>query len=144
MNAARDQMNLFGGETTGADRVVSATYSSERVNNGVGPTSEVPPMPHIRRIEFPAARANDPQSSHDAAELHTASGARQCHIEIVVAAVRAFEGLTSAEIADRTGLERHEAARRLPDAEKAGAVRKGGARKCSISGKLVTTWWPAA
>jgi hypothetical protein len=96
----------------------------------------------VRVIEMPAARATDPQSSHDAAEAHTASGARQCHIEVVVAQVRAFEGLTSAEIAARTGLERHEAARRLPDAEKAGAVRKGMPRKCSISNKLVTTWWP--
>lgn len=97
----------------------------------------------VRVIEMPAARSTDPQSSHDAADAHTGSGARQRHIEIVVAQVRAFEGLTSAEIAVRTGLERHEAARRLPDAEKAGAVRKGMPRKCSISNKLVTTWWPA-
>ena len=144
MNAAIDQMNLFGGETTPTKRAILAGRARSPVNNGVGPTNEVPVMPHVRRIEFPAARATDPQSSHDAAEHHTASGARQCHIEIVVAAVRAFEGLTSAEIADRTGLERHEAARRLPDAEKAGAVRKGAPRKCSISAKLVTTWWPVA
>jgi hypothetical protein len=98
----------------------------------------------VRRIEMPAARATDPQSSHDAADEHTARGARQCNIERVVDHVRAFEGLTSAEIAKRTGLERHEAARRLPDAEKAGAVQKGAMRRCSISGRLVVTWWPAA
>lgn len=94
----------------------------------------------VRRIETPAARATDPATSHEAADIITTSGRRQAHIERVVAAVRAHPGLTSAELAPHAGLERHEAARRLPEAETAGQVRKGPPRICSTSGRRAVTW----
>ena len=143
MSAAEDQLELFHRRNRAADAVISPGGSARHVNNGVGPTNEVPPVSTLRRIETPAARSTDPQSSHDAADLHMARGLRQTHIAVVADAVRACPGLTSAEIAARSCLERHEAARRLPDAMTAGVVRKGPARVCTMSGKLVTTWWPA-
>jgi hypothetical protein len=99
-------------------------------------------MNAIRIIETPAARRTDPFSSHEASALHTASGARQCHIAVVTEAVRKHPGLTSAELATIVRLERHEVARRLPEAQTAGTVTKGRPRRCTQSQKRVTTWWP--
>lgn len=92
-----------------------------------------------RRIETPAARSSDPQSSHEAAEHVTSSGMRQRHIEIVIRAVREHPGLTSLELADVCGLERHEVARRTADAETSGAIRKGPPRRQS-NGRSAVTW----
>lgn len=96
-----------------------------------------------RRIETPAARATDPQSSHAAADLVTSTGTRQNHIAIVIEAVRAHPGRTSAELTRYTGLERHEVARRTSDAETAGAIHKGAIRRCDVSGRSAVTWWEA-
>lgn len=97
----------------------------------------------IRRVETPAARATDPQSSHAAADLVTLTGTRHNHMGLVIDAVRRFPGLTSAELTPHTGLERHEVARRTSDAETAGAIVKGELRKCSLSGRLAVVWRPA-
>lgn len=94
------------------------------------------------RVETPAARATDDVSSHLAAEDVTRSGARQRHIEIVATAVRKHPGMTSAELAVLCGLDRHETARRLPDAITAGLVKKGELRACARSGRLAVTWDP--
>lgn len=95
------------------------------------------------RVETPAARSTDDLSSHLAAEEVTRSGARQRHLEIVAAAVRKHPGMTSAELTVVCGLERHETARRLPDAVTAGLVKKGDLRACTRSGRLAVTWWLA-
>lgn len=83
---------------------------------------------------------HDPDTSRQAARRAVASGSVDDHVRRVVAAVRTRPGMTSAELAQHAGLERHEAARRLPDAEKRGLVRKGPARKCSLSGRAAVTW----
>ena len=93
----------------------------------------------VRRIQTPAARRSDPDTSHEAAEHVTRSGARQRHIEIVIAAVRAHPGLTSLELADVCGLERHEVARRTADAEASGAIRKGPVKR-QANGRSAVTW----
>lgn len=49
----------------------------------------------------------------------------------------------SGEIARDTGLERHEAARRLSDLLNDALVRKGPARACSARGTTQATWLPA-
>lgn len=95
-----------------------------------------------RKVETPAARATDPETSHIAAAEHTASGKRGTNVAAVIDLVRACPGLTSAELARRSVLTRHEVARRLPEAETAGAVRKGEKRRCSANGTLAMTWWP--
>jgi CRP-like cAMP-binding protein len=96
----------------------------------------------LRKIETPAARATDPDTSHIAAAEHTASGKRGTIFAIVVVLVRARPGHTSAELARYTDLTRHEVARRLPEGETAGAIRKGEKRRCAVNGTLAMTWWP--
>ena len=100
-----------------------------------------PPTP--MRVETPAARASDPETSHLAAEEVTASGVRQQQIGLAIAAVRAHPDRTSMELSVVTGHDRYMLARRLPDAETAGAVRKGPARTCTVSGRKAVTWLPA-
>jgi len=98
--------------------------------------------PEICRVETPAARTNDPITSHVAAEKVTGSGLRHTNMLAVIDAVRAHPGLTSAELAQYTQIERHEVARRLPEAARAHAVVKGDKRQCSLTGNLALTWWP--
>ena len=51
----------------------------------------------VRRVETPAARRTDPESSHLAAKHVTASGVRQAQQQAAYAAVRTFPGKTSAK-----------------------------------------------
>lgn len=98
--------------------------------------------PRQRRVETPAARHTDPMSSHLAAEQITTDGTRGQQQAQAVAAVRAFPGLTSFELAMKTELDRYMLARRLPECVTGGAVHKGDARTCSITGRQALTWWP--
>lgn len=86
-------------------------------------------------------RGTDPATSGQAAARVASSGSRDDHIGRVIHAVRAHPGRTSAEIAQITGLERHEAARRTADAEHLGRIRKGTPRICSVGGTRAVTWW---
>lgn len=47
---------------------------------------------------------------------------------------------TSAEIANFSGLDRHLCARRLPDLERDGLVRRGLPQTCTITRSKATTW----
>lgn len=95
----------------------------------------------MRRIETPAARRSDPESSHRAAVEITASGARAHQQAQTIAAVRAFPGCTTQELAELTGLDRYALARRAPECVTAGAIRKGEQRTCAVTGRLALTWW---
>lgn len=59
----------------------------------------------------------------------------------VLMCVRYNPGLTSAEIGAKTGIGRHNAARRLPELRKDGLVRNGEQRICSIKGTKAITWF---
>ena len=95
-----------------------------------------------RRVETPAARATDPISSHLAAEHITSSGARGYQQAQAAAAVRAFPGHTSFELALLTEINKYTLARRLPECVTAGTVMKGEIRECEITGRKALTWWP--
>lgn len=97
----------------------------------------------LRRVETPAARRSDPETSHLAAAQHTASGERAYQLAQAVAAVRTLPGRTSFELALATDLDRYMLARRLPEAITAGAVKKGDQRACKVTGRQALTWWPA-
>lgn len=122
-----------------------------------------------RNIQTPAARANDPSTSHAAADAMTRSGWRRHHQDIVTAAVHMSPGSTSAELAEycdrhallvaqralgvsypsmdqiiSCALDRWQIARRLPEAETAETIRRGEARKCEIKGRKSLTWWPVS
>jgi hypothetical protein len=88
--------------------------------------------------DLPRSRSSDPRTSHEAADAIKASGRLASHQGIVLAAVRAFPGLTSAELALRCRLDRHEVARRLPELETAGKVRRGEPRL--FNGRRGVTW----
>lgn len=86
-----------------------------------------------------AARRTDPESSHEAAEQMNESGAANRQRERVVDLVFQHPGLTSKELAEKCDdLDRHQIARRLPEAEQVGQVerREGAGRNKQV------TWWP--
>ena len=88
------------------------------------------------------ARATDPETSHAAAEEVRASGAALAQRAAVLAAVRSAPGLTSDELADEIGADRHMPARRLIELERGGLVRRGSARPSRLTNRAGLTWWP--
>lgn len=93
-------------------------------------------------VRTPAARSTDPGTSHEAAAHVTLTGARAKQQALAVSAVEQYPGLTSLELARRTSMDRYVLARRLPECEEGGAVRRGQERRCSVSGRTAITWWP--
>lgn len=87
------------------------------------------------------ARATDPDTSHDAAREHVASGRNTAQRAAVLAAVRASPGLTSDELAAWMGISRFIPARRLPELERAGLLRRGPARLSRVGGRRGITWF---
>jgi hypothetical protein len=51
-------------------------------------------------------------------------------------------GSTAAEIAARSGLERHVPSRRLPELRQAGRIKNGPQRVCTVTGNPSMTWLP--
>ena len=82
----------------------------------------------------------DPSTSRDAARNHVASGACQRHRDIVYAAMAANPDCTSAELAEKCGLERHEVARRASDLRTLGRAVQGYKRICKVNGTKAVTW----
>jgi hypothetical protein len=88
------------------------------------------------------ARESDPDTSHEAAQHVTASGAAAHQRQRVLALVRAQPGLTSDELAVAAGMLRQVPARRLPELERLGLVRRGQVRPSRVTGRNGLTWWP--
>ena len=95
------------------------------------------------RVETPAARRTDPETSHEAAEVHTVSGKRAEQQAITVAAVRAFPGRTMQELAALTDNDRYMFGRRISECETAGLVKRGTKRVCKVTRRTAEAWWPA-
>lgn len=96
----------------------------------------------MRAVETPAARATDPDTSHEAAEVHTASGRRAQQQAMTVAAVRAFPGCTMQELSEKTGIDRYVLGRRISECETAGLVKRAPGRTCSVTGRTAEPWFP--
>jgi len=89
------------------------------------------------------ARRSDPGTSHEAARKIESSGRADAHRRVCLNWVRQHPGRTSAEIAQSVGLDRHQAARRLPDLRRSGKVRSDEPRRiCTVTGGRSMTWWP--
>jgi CRP-like cAMP-binding protein len=88
------------------------------------------------------ARSTDPSTSHDAAREAESSGRAAGQRLICLRQVRSVPGLTAAEIAARTGLERHVPSRRLPELREEGYVGNGSERACGETGRRSMTWNP--
>ena len=96
-------------------------------------------------IQTPISRASDPESSLTAEANITKSGRRQNQIDQVVEYVTDHPGSTSGEIAQGLGGDWDNVAvsRRLSDA-KGLLLKQGDARKCSVKGSTMVSWWPLA
>jgi hypothetical protein len=93
-------------------------------------------------IQTPAARNTDPDTSHLAAHSVTTTGTRHTNNQKCREAVENNPGASSAKIAKITGLDRHEAARRLSDLRGI-SVEQGEPVRCKLcNNRLCVTWWP--
>ena len=90
------------------------------------------------------ARRGDPDTSHEAARRLVESGRLSEQKRAVLSALRREPGVTSAELAQRMGVDRYTTGRRLPDLEKAGLVKKGEKRICRARGTRAVTWTTTA
>lgn len=92
----------------------------------------------------PHSRRNDPRSSHEAGERMRKSGALGDQQARTAAAVRAWPGRTSHELAELARMDRYAIARRLPECERScpAQIKRGEIRTCSITGRAALTWWP--
>jgi predicted HTH transcriptional regulator len=103
---------------------------------GLFPTGPaLAPYPPVAR-----ARNADPWTSHAAAREVEQQGAAQNQRAKCLDAVRSHPGRTSFECAVFAGLDRYQAARRLPELEADGLVMKGEPIK--VRGRWMVTWWP--
>ena len=83
-----------------------------------------------------------PETSRMAMESVTTSGKRAAHVGLIVVAVVAEPGRTSAELAESLHLDRVETARRTSDAMNDGLIVQGVKRKCAVCHARCVTWWP--
>ena len=83
----------------------------------------------------------DPDTSREAAEHLRRSGRLGAQQRAVLEALRQCDGSTHAELGRFMGCDWLVAARRLPELERLGRVRKGDPRTCRLKGSKCTTWW---
>lgn len=88
------------------------------------------------------ARLTDNMTSWEAADGVERSGRAGRQRERCLHVVRHRPGLTAAEIAVVTGLERHVPSRRLPELRTAKLVENREDRVCRVKGRRSMTWWP--
>ena len=98
--------------------------------------------PAFRPWPVPNFRSTDPVTSAIAGQEIIKKGIAAEQQAICLACIKNTPGLTSAEIADRTGLERHQPARRLSELRRMNEIYSGDKRICSINGTFCLTWWP--
>lgn len=90
------------------------------------------------------ARSTDPITSHESAHALIATGARAHQQHLALAAVRAYPGCTSLELAKLSGICRYTLGRRLGEVRDAGLIQQGPKRRCTASprGLNAVTWEP--
>ena len=94
-------------------------------------------------IQTPASRSADPYSSHDAEQHINKSGVRARQQDMTAREVQRYPGLTALELSKECGLCRYMLGKRLTECVTDKTVVVGTIRKCSISGRLAQTWYPA-
>ena len=92
-------------------------------------------------FDTPLSGAGDPFTSYESAEQLEESGRFQKQKSLVYRAIKARNGLTSAELANRMGVSRYLTARRLPDLMREGLVKQGPVRMCRATGRKCVTWF---
>ena len=88
-------------------------------------------------------RSSDPDTSREAAEHITKNGdVSKARLE-VLEVLKLNPGTTSRELALCDSEVQHESFHnRLPELERLGAAHRGEPRKCRVTGRRVTTWYP--
>lgn len=89
------------------------------------------------------ARRDDPQTSKAAACKVIASGKVSAMHTRVLNALVEHGPSTSAELAAKSGLDRYDVARRLPELERKSMVTRGNARACKVTGNAAAVWGAA-
>lgn len=138
----------------------SAVFVASCIERHVGPESWREAISAVEQAGFPVdvaylrdrwkiikgtkrlSHRNDPETSFMAAERVAQRGKRAAHIALIVAAVCAEPGKTSAELAETVSLDRVEAARRTSDAMADGLIEQGPKRQCAVCHSTCVTWWP--
>ncbi len=87
----------------------------------------------------PNYRNTDPPTSLQAGREAEANGSARQHRAMCLQTVMQTPGLTAREIEDRLDIKAH---KRLPELRRAGMVRNGKPRTCTVSGRLALTWHP--
>lgn len=89
------------------------------------------------------ARVSDPDTSHEAARRVERSGKAERQRKALLTEVTRRPGQTAGEIAERLGMDRYDASRRLPDLlDDPPRVAKGRKRRCGVLSSTCVTWWP--
>ena len=91
--------------------------------------------------DTPRSHRRDPETSRQAAKRLKRSGNLKTQRQAVLEALRHCNGGTHAEIGEFMGVHWLAPARRLPELERDGLVRKGAARICRVKGSRCCTWW---
>lgn len=92
-------------------------------------------------LSWASYKKHGPATSKSAAIATEKSGRAAERRKLLLRAVQTRPGRTSAELAVACTLDRHEAARRLPELREMGLVRNGEARVCDVQGTKALTWW---
>ena len=95
----------------------------------------------MQAARVPLSHRHDPETSRKAARRLIASGKLTGQRRAVLEALRKCDGVTHAELGALMGVHWLTPARRLPELERAGLVRKGGRRICRVKHSRCTTWW---
>lgn len=139
-----EQVSLF--ESPHEARAAAMAEAHRAGRFFIEPTVQLPPT----QSTVPArhrARTEDPRSSKLAAAEVTATGRADAEQAQVLAALRTYPATTSKELAERSGLDYHLVARRLPELrDKKFLVEHGPDRICTAKGSSTTrpvlTWIP--
>lgn len=92
-------------------------------------------------LSAPTVRSTDRAASHIAAHSIVKDGSRSKWKQVCLEAVKAYPGLTSRELAARSGIDNETMHKRLPDLERDGlVVYSETLRRCAVSGKVAGTW----
>lgn len=94
-----------------------------------------------KALSAPKARKTDPSTSKEAAERIMPRLGKS--LEAVYSSLKRYRNVTSRELANMSGLDRYEVARRLTELEAAGLAERSGKRKCTVQGWNAIVWSPA-
>jgi hypothetical protein len=118
---------------------VITTIGTMKVEIQIGLAFPDPPLAK-KPVEVPTWRRSDPPTSRLAAQEVTRTGRRAIQRQAVLELVQKYSGCTSLELARHSGMDRYTLARRLPELESDGAVRKSGQKVCSVGQRPAVTW----